>query len=51
MKEKDFEKMCSLMFDGSHECEKVSYTLDNMFYERFGMSCREISDMICCSKS
>jgi hypothetical protein len=51
MKEADFEKMCSGMFDGSPERTDVPYVLNNLFYERFGMSYREMSDLICNDKS
>ena len=51
MKEADFEKMCSMMYDGSKGMTEVSYILNNLCYERFGMSYREMSDLICNDKS
>lgn len=51
MKEVYFERICSMMLEGNDVREDMSYVLDNMFYERFGMSGREIYDQLSCSKS
>lgn len=40
--EKEFEKYCEMLSAGTASCREVSYRIDNMFYERFGMSYDEI---------
>ncbi len=40
--EKEYERLCSMILDGTASCEKIPVALDNLFYERFGMNVREI---------
>ena len=43
----DFDRLCSGVNDGNAENEKVTYVLDNLFYERFGMSYYELAGQLC----
>ena len=42
MSETDFETICALICEGKYDPADISPAMDNMFYERFGMSCSEV---------
>lgn len=42
MNDKEFECICAMICEGSFDPADVPAALDNMFYERFGMSCVDI---------
>lgn len=40
--ERDYERICSMILDGTVSDEDVTVAVNNLFYERFGMSACEI---------
>ena len=42
MSETDFENICVMICEGRYDQAEIPVALDNMFYERFGMSCSEV---------
>ena len=42
MKDMEFESICAKIFEGSYDHADIPTGLDNLFYERFGMSCNEV---------
>lgn len=40
--EREYERLCSVILDGTASCEDIPVALENLFYERFGMNVREI---------
>ena len=46
MKDVEFDMICIMIYEGRYFPAEVPPALDNMFYERFGMSCREAAAMI-----
>ena len=42
MKDTEFECICAMICEGKFDMADVPPALDNMFYERFGMSCSDI---------
>lgn len=46
MKDVEFDMICIMIYEGRYFPAEVPPALDNMFYERFGMSCREAAAII-----
>ena len=46
MKEVDFDMVCIMIYEGRYFPAEVPPALDNMFYERFGMSCHDVADAV-----
>ena len=46
MKDVEFEMICIMIYEGGFYPADVSPALDNMFYERFGMSCAEVVNAV-----
>lgn len=46
MKDMEFECICAKIFEGSYDPTDISPDLDNIFYEKFGMSCCDIVSAI-----
>ena len=46
MKDMEFECICAKIFEGSYDPADISPDLDNIFYEKFGMSCCDIVSAI-----
>lgn len=42
MKDAEFELICIKICEGCYNPDTIPIDLDNMFYEIFGMSCREV---------
>lgn len=42
MRETEFECICAMICDGNYEPADIPTALDNLFYERFGMSCSDV---------
>ena len=42
MKDVEFDMICIMIYEGRYSPADVPPALDNMFYERFGMSCVDI---------
>ena len=38
----EFEYVCARIDEGSYDPAEISTVLDNMFYEKFGMSCSDV---------
>jgi hypothetical protein len=46
MKDVEFDMVCIMICEGRYSPADVPPALDNMFYERFGMSCAEVADAV-----
>lgn len=46
MTDVEFDMICIMIYEGRYFPAEVPPALDNMFYERFGMSCREAAAII-----
>ena len=46
MKDMEFECICTKIFEGSYDPTDISPDLDNIFYEKVGMSCCDIVSAI-----
>ena len=46
MKDVEFDMICIMVYEGRYSPADVTPTLDNMFYERFGMSCSEVVNAV-----
>ena len=46
MKDVEFDMICIMVYEGRYSPADVPPTLDNMFYERFGMSCSEVVNAV-----
>lgn len=42
MMDVEFEYVCAMIDEGSYDPAEISTVLDNMFYEKFGMSCSDV---------
>ena len=42
MRDMEFEHVCAMIGEGSYDPTEISTVLDNMFYEKFGMSCSDV---------
>lgn len=43
MRDVEFEYICAMIVEGIYDPAEISTALDNMFYERFGMSCDDVA--------
>lgn len=46
MKDLEFDMFCIMIYEGRYFPADVPPALDNMFYERFGMSCADVADAV-----
>lgn len=46
MKDVEFDMICIMIYEGRYSPADVPPALDNMFYERFGMSCADLADAV-----
>ena len=46
MKDVEFDMICIMVYEGRYSPADVPPTLDNMFYERFGMSCDDVANAV-----
>ena len=46
MKDVEFDMICIMIYEGRYSPADVPPALDNMFYERFGMSCAEVVNAV-----
>ena len=46
MKDVEFDMICIMIYEGWYSPADVPPALDNMFYERFGMSCAEVVNAV-----
>ena len=46
MRDVEFDLICIMIYEGRYTPADVPPALDNMFYERFGMSCAELVNAI-----
>ena len=46
MKEVEFDMICIMIYEGRYSPADIPPVLDNMFYERFGMSCDDVANAV-----
>ena len=46
MKDVEFDMICIMIYEGRYSPADVPPVLDNMFYERFGMSCDDVANAV-----
>ena len=46
MRDVEFEMICIMIYEGRYSPAEVPPEMDNMFYERFGMSCADLVNAI-----
>ena len=46
MRDVEFEMICIMIYEGRYSPAEVTPAMDNMFYERFGMSCADLANAI-----
>ena len=46
MRDVEFEMICIMIYEGRYSPAEVPPAMDNMFYERFGMSCADLVNAI-----
>ena len=46
MKDVEFDMICIMIYEGRYSPAEVPPAMDNMFYERFGMSCTDLVNAV-----
>ena len=46
MKDVEFDMICIMIYEGRYSPADVPPAMDNMFYEKFGMSCTDLADAL-----
>ena len=46
MRDVEFDLICIMIYEGRYTPADVPPALDNMFYERFGMSCADLINAV-----
>ena len=46
MKDVEFDMICIMIYEGRYSPADIPPALDNMFYERFGMSCHDVANAV-----
>lgn len=46
MKEVEFDMICIMIYECRYSPADIPPVLDNMFYERFGMSCDDVANAV-----
>ena len=46
MRDLEFDMICTMIYEGRYSPADIPPVLDNMFYERFGMSCDDVANAV-----
>lgn len=46
MSDVEFDMICIMIYEGRYSPVDIPPALDNMFYEKFGMSCADLANIL-----